>query len=200
MYRGEFLKCFYAPEPGHCSLSSPKGLMGVFRSVIQPTPGFLTCFVTNNYHCGTIRAQFIRHDHLRLAKVLHCFPEKIQFCPAFPTLRDIGFLHLTFVIHRTPEIVIFAVYLHENLIKMPMLIQVEAHLFDPLSTDLKRKHWPKSVPPKPDRFVAHVIPALVQKIFDIAQRKRKPHIHLHREANDLRRRFEIAKGIGFCHL
>jgi hypothetical protein len=47
--------------------------------------------------------------------------------------------------------------------------------------------------------VAHVNPALVQKVFDIAQRKWKPHIHHHRKADDFRRRFEIAERFGFGH-
>jgi hypothetical protein len=43
------------------------------------------------------------------------------------------------------------------------------------------------------------IPCSCKKISHIPQRQWKPDIHHHRQADDLGRCFEIAKGAGFCH-
>ena len=43
---------------------------------------------------------------------------------------------------------------------------------DPLLPDLGGEHRAKLVPPKPDRIMADVDPALGQEILDVAQRRR----------------------------
>jgi hypothetical protein len=65
--------------------------------------------------------------------------------------------------------------------------------------DLGRKHRPKSIPPETDGFVADINAPLVKKILHIAKRKREPNMHHHRQADDFRAGFEIAKGAAFCH-
>lgn len=40
------------------------------------------------------------------------------------------------------------------------------------------------MPSEPDRFVAHVDPALVQRVLDISEREREPDIEHHGQAND----------------
>ena len=42
-------------------------------------------------------------------------------------------------------------------------------------------------------------PTLVQQIFDISKRKRKPNIEQYRKADDLWTGLEVAKKIGFGH-
>ncbi|MEP0190185.1 MAG: hypothetical protein ABJE00_07225 [Erythrobacter sp.] len=44
---------------------------------------------------------------------------------------------------------------------------MKAHTADPVSADLSREHWTKSVPPEPNRSVAGVDPVFVQQILDI---------------------------------
>jgi hypothetical protein len=47
--------------------------------------------------------------------------------------------------------------------------------------------------------VADVDAALVQKIFNIAKRKRETNVHHHGQTNDLWACLEITKGGTFCH-
>ena len=47
--------------------------------------------------------------------------------------------------------------------------------------------------------MADVDAALVEKVFDIAQREREPDVQHHRQADDLGRRLEIAERRTFYH-
>ena len=67
----------------------------------------------------------------------------------------------------------------------------------PFFPDFTREHWAKLMPPIANGFMADVDTTLVEEIFYIAQRKRKSDIHHHGEADNLRRRLEIAEGIMF---
>jgi hypothetical protein len=42
-----------------------------------------------------------------------------------------------------------------------------------------------SLTTRPHRFVADFDPSFVQQIFDIPERQREPHVHRHRQADDL---------------
>ena len=44
-----------------------------------------------------------------------------------------------------------------------------------------------------------VDPALVQQVLDVPQQKRVANVHHHRQADDLRRRLEVAEYAGFAH-
>jgi hypothetical protein len=61
------------------------------------------------------------------------------------------------------------------------------------------KHRAKSVSPKPNRLMADVDAAFVQKILHIPQRERKPHIHHNGQADDLGASLKVTKGGTFCH-
>jgi len=63
-----------------------------------------------------------------------------------------------------------AVDLHERLVQMPTPLRIAANVRYPLLSDLGSKHWAEPVPPKPDRLMADVDPALGQEILDVAQR------------------------------
>ncbi len=41
-------------------------------------------------------------------------------CIAIATLGDIAFQHFTFAIYSPPEIMLFAIYFHENFVQMPL--------------------------------------------------------------------------------
>jgi len=58
----------------------------------------------------------------------------------------------------------------------------------------------KSMPPVPNRFIAHINTAFMQEVFYISQRKWKPHIQHNCELDDLRARFEIAEGYTIGHV
>ena len=133
------------------------------------------------------------------AKALHCFSEEFQRGLAIPALGDIAFQYFSFVVNGPPEVVRFTVDFYENFIQMTLPIRMSTKLLNPFSSDLRGEQRPKAIPPKPDRFVADVDPALMQKIFHITQRKRISNVQHYRQANDLWRRFKIAKWTAFCH-
>ena len=60
-------------------------------------------------------------------------------------------------------------------------------VMNPSFSDLGRKHRAEPVPPEPYRLVADIDAAVEKKILDLAQRKRIPDVHHHRQA-DYRRR------------
>jgi len=61
--------------------------------------------------------------------------------------------------------------------------------------DLSGKHRAESVPPKPDRLMADVDPALGQEILDVAQRQRVLHVHHHDQADHFWRAVEISERV-----
>jgi hypothetical protein len=64
------------------------------------------------------------------------------------------------MVDSAPEIAELAVDLHERLIQMPPPLRIPAHVRHPPFSDLSGKHRAESVPPKPDRLMADVDPAL----------------------------------------
>jgi hypothetical protein len=79
------------------------------------------------------------------------------------------------------------------------LIYNDFIFLNPFSSDLGGEHRAEPVPPKPHRFVADIDATFMQQILNIAKGKWKPDIHHYRQADDLRRRFEIPKWTAFCH-
>jgi hypothetical protein len=67
-------------------------------------------------------------------------------------------------------------------------------MMNPSRADLGRKHRAEPVPPETYRLVA-IDASFKQKILDLAQRKRIPDIHHHRQADNLGRRVEITERI-----
>ena len=128
----------------------------------------------------------------------HGFPKEFQCRLLVARLRDVAFQNLAFVIDRTPEVVPLAVDLHKNLIQMP-LPTARLHPFDPALPDLGGEKRPKPVPPEPNRLVADLDAALVQKILDIPERQRKPNIQHHRQADNLGAGLEVLEWGAFGH-
>ena len=73
-------------------------------------------------------------------------------------------------------------------------------MLDASFADLCSKQRPKSVPPKPNRFVAHIDTTFVEQIFHITKGQRKTDIEHHRQTDNLAARFEIAKWVRFGHV
>ena len=78
------------------------------------------------------------------------------------------------------------VYLHEHLIEMPFPVPEPAHAIDPLKAHFAGEHWPKPIPPETHRLVTNIDAAFEQEILDVSQRKRKPDINQHDEADNFR--------------
>ena len=94
----------------------------------------------------------------------HLMHTRLRFNPTLSATR-------TRVIHSPPEVVHLAVDFHENLVEMPPLT-TRPHPLDTAISDLGGEHRTKPVPPEPNRLVADVNAALVQKIFDVSKGKR----------------------------
>src|SRR5271157_1757586 len=122
------------------------------------------------FHRRGIRAKPVCDDGPRSAICLHHALEKLQRRSLVPLRSDDRFQHLAFMIDGAPEIAKLAVDLHERLIQMPTPLRIPAHVRYPLLSELGSKHRAKPVPPKPDRLMADVDPALGQEILDVAQR------------------------------
>ena len=90
------------------------------------------------------------------------------------------------------------VNLHKDLAQMPPPVWICLHPARPFSPNLGGKQPAKPVPPEPNRLLADVDPALTQQVFDIAKRKRKTDLHHHSQADDFRRRLEVAKWRVLC--
>ncbi len=76
------------------------------------------------------------------------------------------------MVDGTPKVMLLSIYPDENLIEMPTPVAACAQQIDTPFADIRREHRAKPFPPKPHGFVANIDSALVQKIFDIPQRKR----------------------------
>jgi hypothetical protein len=55
------------------------------------------------------------------------------------------------------------------------------------------------MPPVPNRFIAHINTAFMQKVFYVSQREWEPHIQHNCKLDDLRAGFEIAEGYKIGH-
>src|SRR5271169_3712366 len=145
--------------------------MRILRAIVEPTTDLLAIGVADLFHRRAIRAKPVRDDAPRTAKCLHDALKKLQRRSLVPLRSDDRFQNLAFMIDGAPEIAELAVDLHEHLIQMPTPLGTAAHVRYPLLSDLGSKHRAKPVPPKPDRLVTDVDPALGQEILDVAQRQ-----------------------------
>ena len=128
----------------------------------------------------------------------HRLLEEFQCSFLIAFLGDEAFKHLPFVVHRAPQVVPPPIDLHEDLIEMPLPV-ARSHPLDPALLDLTGEHRTEPMPPKSDCFVADLDAPFMQKILDIPERQREPHIEHHREADDLGARFEVLEKGAFCH-
>ena len=103
-----------------------------------------------------------------------------------PFAGNVAFQDLAFVIYCPPQIDHLAIQLRVHFVEVPAPMAKAPHPACPLSPDIGGEYRPEPVPPQPYRFRADVNPAFEQQIFDIAQAQRKPDVHQHRKADDLR--------------
>src|SRR5271165_4244360 len=108
---------------------------------------------------------------------------------------DYRFQDLAFMVDSAPEIAELAVDLHERLIQMPPPLRIPAHVRYPPFSDLSAKHRAESVPPKPDRLIADLDPALGQEILDVAQRQRVLHVRHYDQTDHFWRAVEIPERV-----
>lgn len=129
----------------------------------------------------------------------HGFLDEFQCCLAIALLGHEALEDFAFVVHGAPEVVLFAVDLHENLVEVPTPLMSRSHSVDASAPDLGSEHRPGPSPPEPHGFVANLDTALMEQIFNIPERQREPDVEHDRHADDLGRGFEIAKRGTFGH-
>jgi hypothetical protein len=160
-----------------------KGQVRVLGTIVGPAAGLLAIINTELAERSTVRAQSIGHERLGPAMPLQGFPEEFQCGLLVPPFRDEALEHFAFVVDGAPEIVPFPLDLLEDLVEMPPPM-ARSHAVDAALADLGGKYRPEPVPPEPDRLVANVDAALVEKVLDITEREWKLDVHHHRKADD----------------
>ena len=166
--------------------------MRVFRAIVRPAVGFLLVTDTEFTEGSPVRSQAISHYLLGVTVPLQRFLQEFQRGLLVPTLRHETLENLALVIDGPPKVVLLAMDLHKDLVQMPTPM-ARSHPLDTPLADLRGKHWPEPMPPKPHRLMADVDAALVQKVLDVSQRQREPDIHHHSQADDFGRGLEVTE-------
>src|SRR5271165_5318829 len=185
----------HASKPLHGPFSSSKRPMRILRAIVEPTTDLVAVGIADLFHRRGIRAKAVGDDLPRSAVPLHDPLEKLQRRSLVPLRSDDRFQNIAFMIDGAPEIAELAVDLHKDLVQVPTPLRIPAHVRHPLLSDLGSKHRAKPVPPKPDRLMADVDPALGQEVFDVAQRQRVFHVHHHDQTDHFWRAVEISERV-----
>ena len=98
------------------------------------------------------------------------------------------------MVNCPPEVKPLVFDLHEHFVDVPSPVGIRTHPVDTSALNLGGKDRTEPVPPEPDRFMADIDPAFVEKILDIPQREWEPNVHHHRQADDLGARFKLLEG------
>ena len=122
--------------------------------------------------------------------------QKLQGHLAIAALGDIGLEDFALLVDGAPKIMDLAIDADKHFIQMPAPLRPSTQMPCSLATDLGRKDRTKTVPPISHRLMAHIDPAFVKQILNIAERERKTDIQHHRKSDNLGRGFEIAERIG----
>lgn len=93
-----------------------------------------------------------------------------------------NFQSFSLMVRRSPQVMLLAVDLHENLTQIPLPIRVRRQPLNPVSTDFGCVYWTKYGPLEPAGLMGHIGATLAQKIFDNAKRKGKPDVQHLRQA------------------
>ena len=89
---------------------------------------------------------------------LHHFLEELQCCGLVAGLVGEGFQDFALVIDGPPQIVLFAVDLHEDLVEVPAPMGMGPHAVNELPADLSGEHRPEAVRPEPTVSLLASIP------------------------------------------
>jgi hypothetical protein len=157
-----------ASKPLDNALSSSKRLMRILRPVVEAATdlvavGIADLFVAAQYEQNPSVTIFPGRPYLFMIRLRNFSAAALSRFAVTTASKN-----LPFVIDSAPEIAELAVDLHKHLIQMPPPLRIAAPVRDSLLSDLGSEQRAKPVPPKPDRLMANVDPALGQKILDCA--------------------------------
>ena len=128
------------------------------------------------------------------------FSDEFQCGVAITSFAYLAFQNFTFMINCSLNVMPFPVDLHKNFVQMPLPIWVTDGPSSPFLRNLCSKHWPETIPPKPNCFMTYIDTPLMKKVFYIAKRKWEPNIQHYSKADNLWACFKIAECRVFCHL
>ena len=151
----EFLQTSQLPEVLHRPLPSSERQMRILGAIVQPAPSFPPVRIANFLNSSTVGAQFVSNDSIRSAVASHCILYKLQCSSLIPCPRHVTFQDFSLVINSSPQVVPFAVDLHEHLVQMPAST-ARFHTGNAPSTDLRGAHLPNLAPPRSNGFMAHI--------------------------------------------
>ena len=111
----------------------------------------------------TVASQFVRHDVPGLSITTPHKPlEESLCCSAISTGLYIDIDHFSILIHRTPQILLLTIDLHEDLIDVKRIAVTTVSLFESTSVSSAKLDTPES-----DGFVADTNAPFGKQVFDI---------------------------------
>ena len=93
--------------------------MIILTSVVLSSPYFLIRLVPNNLHGSSIRTQSVSEDYMWFSLSFHNLLRENQDSFKVTSLSNKGFEYFSLMINSTPEIMCYAIDLHEDFIKTP---------------------------------------------------------------------------------
>jgi len=84
---GEFLEALYITELPHHFFPSAERLVGVFNSIIEPSPTWLALQISNHFHRRNIRSEPVRHDFLWPTVTFHRALQTLNAALRSPRLK-----------------------------------------------------------------------------------------------------------------
>ncbi|EFH81112.1 hypothetical protein Krac_1799 [Ktedonobacter racemifer DSM 44963] len=181
--RENALCLFGGLESPHLLFTQSRGLVRIFRTIVQPF--VLTVLNTRQDFSfrRTITLQLISENHAR--NVLQPF-EKLAEKPfggfLVPSALHQDVQDGNVLVHCSPEILSLATDREKDLVQVPCVSTMGA-----TATKFIRVGLPKLQAPLSHGFIAHDYSSLCQKLFHITKTEREAKIQPHRVAHDFRR-------------
>ena len=102
--------------------------MAVLRPIIQMATDLLAVFVSDLFHCGAIGPKSVGNDGFWSPVSFHRFFQKDKRRLLVPGLGDVALQDFSFMIDGSPQVVLDAIDLHEDLIEVPLPLSVLPHV------------------------------------------------------------------------
>ena len=131
--------------------------MRVLSAIVLPVTGFLLVAVSDFTRRRAIRSQSIRLNFMSRAMQLQRFLEELQCGFPVARLRHEALGHCALVVDGSPQIMLLAVDLHENLVEVPPPI-ARPRPRNATFPEFRGEYRPEPVLPESCRFVADVMP------------------------------------------
>jgi len=142
-------------------------------------------YIRHQFFVGhTVAFQFVRHDIPGLAITTpHKPPEKTFCCGAISASLQIDIDHFSILIHSTPQVLLLAIDLHEDLIDVERIAVATVSLFESTSVSSAKLDTPES-----NGFVADANASFGEQVFDISMAEIESMVEPNRVTDDVGRK------------